>query len=80
MSLLGLRKDQENILLAGLTAAKKIIAVRWKHPHCLSHRQWVLTFIDIAYLELSTARIHNAKEETINLWNQTVSDLKNVLL
>ena len=77
VSQLKCRKMQKRVFLAGLTAAKKM--VRWKPPH-LSHRQWVLTFIDVAYLELSTARMHNAKEETIELWNRTVSDLKALLV
>lgn len=80
MSQLKLRKAQEKVFLAGLTAAKKMIAVRWKPPHSLSYRQWVLSFIDVAYLELSTARVHNAKEETIIVWNQTVVDLQSLLI
>lgn len=80
MSQLNLRKAQQKVFLAGLTAAKKMVATRWKPPHSLSYRQWVLSFIDVAYLELSTARIHNAKEETIILWNQAVVDLKALLI
>lgn len=49
-------------------ACKKIIAVRWKPPHSLSIRQWILNFWDVIYTELSTARIHGAEEGTLNQW------------
>lgn len=74
ISLLKLHKMQHKVLLAGLTAAKKVVSTRWTPPHSLSHCQWVLTFINVAYLELSTAQMHNGKEETIKLWKQPVCD------
>lgn len=80
VSQLKLPKLQKRIFLAGLTAAKKMIATRWKPPHTLTRRQWVLTFIDVAYLELSTARMHNAREETVELWNRAITDLKALLI
>ena len=67
------------MFLAGLTAAKKIVAMRWKPPHSLNKQYWVLTFIDVVYLELSTARIHGAREDTIRLWAQTLEKLKGLL-
>ena len=36
--------------LVGLTAAKKLIAQRWKAPHALSNQNWVNTVIDLAKL------------------------------
>ncbi len=50
-------KKQKCVFLAGLTAAG------WKPPHMLTQRQWVLTFIDVVYLELSPARIHGEKRK-----------------
>ena len=67
---------QRRIFLAGLTAAKKMIAVRWKPPHSLSMSQWCLTFLDIIYLEISTARIHGAKQENILPWFTFADKLK----
>ena len=66
---------QKRIFLAGITAAKKIIAVRWKPPHKLSIAHWYLTFLDIIYLEISTARMHNAKQENILPWYQAIDTL-----
>ena len=58
---------QKHVMLACLTAAKKIIAVRWKPSHTLTIRQWVLTFLDVTYMELSTARINEAKEAVVSV-------------
>lgn len=52
LSRLGLTLDKRRVFLAGLTAAKKLVATRWKPPHSLSFRAWVLTYLDIVYLEL----------------------------
>lgn len=71
-----LNKIQKRVFLAGLTAAKKIVAIRWKPPHSLNKLLWIFTFIDIVYLEMSTARIHGAREDTIKLWAQTLEKLK----
>ena len=68
LSELGLTLDKKRAFLAGLTAAKKVVATRWKPPHSLSFRAWVLTYLDIVYLELSTARVHGAKELAIKAW------------
>jgi hypothetical protein len=59
---LNITKLKIRIALAGLTAAKKMVAVRWKPPHSLVIRHWVLTFLDVIYLELSTALIIKANE------------------
>lgn len=48
------------LLLAGLTAAKKMVACRQKSPHALSVKEWFSSYQDIAQLELSTAQIHHA--------------------
>ena len=61
LSTLGLTPLKSCALLARLTAAKKKVAMRWKPPHTLSFRAWVLMYLDIVYLELSTARVHGAK-------------------
>lgn len=76
LSRLGLALDKRKALLAGLTAAKKLVATRWKPPHLLSRRVWVLTYMDITYLELSTARVHGAKESAIEAWLSLLSILR----
>ncbi len=48
------------ILLAGITAAKKMVATRWKQPHILNIPQWLTSFVDILHLEISVAKIHGA--------------------
>lgn len=61
-SMLNINKLKRCIALAGLTAAEKMIVVRWKPPQSLAIRHWVLTFLDVIYLELSTTRINRATE------------------
>lgn len=58
----------------------KIVAIRWKPPHTINKQYWVLTVIDVAYLETSTARIHGARKDTIRLWAQTVEQRKDLLM
>ena len=55
-------------LLAGLTAAKRMIAQRWKAPHLLPYHQWLDSTVDIANLEMSVARMHGAKESNVKSW------------
>ena len=40
LSTINASQCEKRILLAGLTAAKKIIAVRWKPPHTLNISHW----------------------------------------
>lgn len=37
-------------IFAGLTAAKKMIATRWKPPHSLTTQSWVLSLLDVIYM------------------------------
>lgn len=73
---LGLTLDKRRALLAGFTAGKKLVATRWKPPHLLSFRAWVLTYLDIVYLELSTARIHGAKDSAVKTWDLLLTSLR----
>lgn len=79
-SLLSLTEKTRKIWLAGLTAAKKIVVQRWKHPHVISNIHWTRCFLDIAYLELSSARINKARARTILMWKNLISDLNDILL
>jgi len=54
--MLNINNQHKHTVLAGLTAAKKMIALRWKLPHSLSVKRWILTFLDVIFLELSPAR------------------------
>ena len=65
--------------LVGLTAAKKLVAVRWKPPHQLSKRHWLLTFLDMVNMEISTARINGVKEEKVNNWIAVAETLKSLV-
>ena len=67
---------QRRWLLLGLTAAKKMIAQRWKPPHTLSYQQWVSSTIDLAGLEMSVARMHGAKTENIATWTVFVEAMR----
>ena len=58
--------------LIGLTAAKKLIAQRWKAPHDLSYQHWYNTVIDLAKLERSVASMHGANTRNISLWTSFI--------
>ena len=79
LSTLNLSKFKKRVIFAGLTAAKKMIATRWKPPHSLTVKAWILSFLDVIYLELSTARINGANERTLDSWRRTVNSLKDML-
>ena len=76
---LNITKLKIRIALAGLTAAKKMVAVRWKPPHSLIVRHWLLNFLDVIYLELSTALINKATETNLNNWHSAANSLKEFL-
>ena len=63
-STLELTLQQRRILWAGLTAAKKMLALRWQPPHTLSWQQWSYSFVDIVMMERSVARVHGASQKT----------------
>lgn len=69
-------RHQKRLVLADLTAAKKLVAMRWKHLDKLSVNNWILTFLDIIFLELSTARVIGVKESKIDLWVAVAEKLK----
>lgn len=51
-----LNSYQRRFWLAGSTAAKKMLVLRWQPPHTPSLNQWKQSLADIVLLELSTAR------------------------
>lgn len=77
---LSLTEKTRKIWLAGLTAAKKIVVQRWKPPHDISNTHWLRSFLDISYLELSSARVNDARPNTILMWTNLISNLKDLLL
>ena len=79
ISQLNLNSTRSRTFFAGLTAAKKMVATRWKPPHTLTFRQWALTFLDIIYLEQSIARLHGAKEENVVIWSNIADKLKHMI-
>ena len=79
LSQVNITKLKKRTVLAGLTAAKKLIALRWKPPHSLTIRHWALTFLDVVFLELSTARINGASEPSINNWRAAADALKELI-
>lgn len=79
LPLTGLTICKRRALLAGLTAAKKLVVTRWTPPHCLSVQAWFLVYLDVAYLEISIARIHGAKDSVIEMWSIVINDLQKCL-
>lgn len=66
-------------IYAGLTAAKKMVATRWKPPHDLSMRHWSLSFLDVIFMELSTARVNGASEKTLDFWRNLADSIKDLM-
>ena len=79
LSTLHVSKMLKRAVYAGVTAAKKMVATRWKPPHDLSIRTWTLSFLDVIYMELSTARINGACEKTLDTWFNIADSLKQML-
>lgn len=67
------------IILAGITAAKKLVAMRWKQPHSLGIPQWYLSFMDILSLESSVAKIHGAKQDNVKMLNNVKEQIKGLI-
>lgn len=62
---LSLTLHRKRVLFADLTAAKKMLVMRWKPPHRLSIHQWKLSLYEVLTLEASSARAQRAKIENI---------------
>lgn len=75
-SSLELSPQQMRILWAGLTAAKKMLALRWQPPHTLSWQQWANSFLDIVMMERSVARVHGASMKTLKAWDVAYNLIK----
>lgn len=61
---LKVHEAQKSVFLAGLIAATKMISTRRK-LQLLTWQQRLLIFMNVVYLELSTARTHKAKEDVV---------------
>lgn len=68
-----LSSQQKRMLWAGLTAAKKMLALQWQPPHLLPWQQWANSFLDIVIMERSVARMHTASQKTIRAWDAAYS-------
>ena len=60
---------KSEIALSGLTAAKKILAQRWKPPHTLTRLHWLNTFLDVTVSEMSVS-VFGACGKTIAIWSE----------
>ena len=69
----------KNVFLVGLTAAKKMLALRWQPPHTLTRKHWLNTFFDLTVLETSVARMHGASERTVLQWTEASNMIKVLL-
>ena len=79
ISSLKLTTNNSRLLFAGLTAAKRMIACRWKPPHVTSIKEWLSSYKDIAQLELTTARLHSAKTQNISSWSNLVKKIESLM-
>lgn len=52
-SSLNLSLQQKHILWAGLTAAKKMLALRWQPPHSLTRQQWTNSLLEMILMTLN---------------------------
>lgn len=53
---------QTRIWLAGIKAAKRLIACRWINPPSMTLQRWFLDFLDLANMEHWVAQMHQAKK------------------
>ena len=70
---------ERKLWLAGMTAAKKIIVLRWLPPHQLSIKHWLQALLEVIYLEWSSARINNSKPQTLQMWGKAAEDVTKLL-
>jgi len=70
---------ERKLRLAGMTAAKKIIFLRWRPPHQLSMKHWLQALLEAIYLEWSSARINNSKPRTLEMWKKAAEDVQTLL-
>ena len=68
------------VFLSGITAAKKLLALRWKPPHDLSEKHWFNLWMEILQMELSVARVHGAGAKVLDHWSQTINKLNETVL
>ncbi len=67
------------LLLAALTAAKKLLVNRWNPPHTMDRRTWTVYLLDIISMELSTSRIHGSNVKTVNSWHSAFNVVSSFL-
>lgn len=70
---------ERKLWLASMTAAKKMIVLRWLPPHQLSIKHWLQALLEVIYLEWSSARINNSKSQTLQMWKKAAEDVKTLL-
>ena len=73
---LNLNIVQRRFWLAGSTAAKKMLALRWQAPHSLPFNHWKQLLCDVVIMELSTARLNGANCQTIDSWNHILYQVR----
>lgn len=71
--------NQRLIILAGITAAKTLVATFWKQTGSLTIIQWKLSLLDIFNLECSIAKIHGAKLD-VNFLYKVIDRVKSVFV
>ena len=76
LSELELSVPRRRWFLAGLTAAKKMVAQRWKAPFLLPFSQWLSATVNIAKFEMSIARMHGAREVNVKSWLSFIAALQ----
>ena len=78
-SSLNITLHKKRIFLAGLTAAKKNLVMRWKPPHNLSIHRWKISFYEVLKLEASSARAQGANTESIQTLFAAAQKVKSLL-
>lgn len=63
----------------GITAAKKMLVLRWKLPHTVTKTQWINAYLDIINTELSVARMDAARAGPISAWQEMADKIKELL-
>ncbi len=74
--IIGLTGHQERLTFVALTAVRKLVAMKWKQSDKVSVKNWIFKFLDVIYLESSTASVIGVKESSMALWVFTADSLK----
>ncbi len=71
--------EEEELIKAGFTAAKKTIIQNWFTPHMCRKTYWIRSLLQIVTCECATARVGGAMPSTIDAWQCFLFDIRDCI-